>query len=110
MDHPTPPLYEEAPPFICSRRIGTGPTPDEPPVYCGKPATWHIIWTLEGDNSIACDEHADSARANWVFAGMHPYSEVCSMPGSRWVPELDRCVVDEELLGLASSVSVSAPA
>lgn len=62
---------------------------------CGKPATWHIIWTLDGENGSACDEHHASSTAAYVCVCSHRRGPDCMMPGSfiLWPPE-NRCVVD----------------
>lgn len=100
----TPPLGGNAPPLQCNRLMGG--TFDEPEL-CGKPGAWHVIWDLDLNNGICCDEHAEEARRLWVFIGFHPYSEVCSIGGARWLPDKDICVVDDDDLGLAIGGVVS---
>ncbi len=97
-----PPIGGVAPPLQCNRVL-SGSFDD--PTYCGRPGEWHIIWNYEAENGITCQEHADEARRRWVFVGMHPYSEVCSIRGARWLADEDRCVVDDDDLGLSASVS-----
>lgn len=95
-----PPLGGVAPPLQCNRILNDDL---EHPDHCGKPGKWHIIWTADTENGIACDEHADEARRRWVYFGMHPYDPVCSMPGAMYLVAEDRCVVDEGLLGLVDA-------
>lgn len=100
-----PPLGQVAPPLQCNRLMSgafDAPEPD----YCGKPAKWHIIWTSDGENGIACDEHADEARRLWVYFGLHAYEPVCSIRGARYLPDEDRCVVDDGDLGLVAETSM----
>jgi hypothetical protein len=69
--------------------------------HCGKPAVTHVIWDAEMRNGLVCHEHAQEAAARWFPIGMHPYEMVCSIGGARWIPDEDRCVVDDEDLGLS---------
>jgi hypothetical protein len=98
-----PPIGGHAPALQCNRL--TGGTFDQPD-YCGRPGTWHIIWTADAENGIACDEHADEARRLWVYFGLHAYDPVCSMPGATYLPDEDRCVIDEDSLGLTAAAAV----
>ena len=61
---------------------------------CGKPATWHIIWTLDAENGAACDEHFEDARATWVYVCAHRRGPDCMMPNSIVVWDENRCVVE----------------
>lgn len=97
----SPPLGGAAPPLQCNRAL-EGPL-DNPTRYCGKPGTWHIIWTADCENGIACDEHYAEAKSRWVFYAAHPYEPVCSMPGAVFLVDENRCVVDEDLLGFHAS-------
>jgi hypothetical protein len=90
-----PPLGGHAPPLQCNRAFNAALTD-----HCGKPATWHIIWTSDAENGLVCDEHANEARRRWAFVGIHPYEMSCSMPGARYLADENRCVVDEGLLGI----------
>jgi hypothetical protein len=58
---------------------------------CGVPAGWHVIWDSETmDNSVACESHAD-AIPSAARVGLHRLEADCTMPGSVWDPETDRC-------------------
>lgn len=83
-DRPTPPLGDEQPDGGGSCTFGADPN------LCGKPATWHIIWTPDGENGLACDEHAEYARAHFVNYDRHLFGGVCCMPGSFVVWSWDR--------------------
>lgn len=63
---------------------------------CGKPATWHIIWTLDAENGAACDEHYENAKANYVFVCAHQRGADCMMPNSVVLFDENRCVVEGE--------------
>lgn len=98
-----PRLSGVAPPLACTREVGGTP---ERPTHCGRPATTHIIWNMQAENGLACDEHAVEAR-RWAYAGMHPYEMVCSIGGARWLPDEDRCVVDDDDLGLEATAEMA---
>lgn len=70
------------------RTCGYG-TPDN---HCGRLATWHILWTVQGDNSLDCDEHMAKAQTRWVYFARHPLSPDCTLKGAIW--RKDRCVVE----------------
>lgn len=82
-----PPLMGVAPPLQCNRVTGA-----HDGEYCGREGKWHIIWTADCENGIACDEHADEAKRLWVYFGLHPYEMACSMPGSRYFADIDKCL------------------
>lgn len=88
-----PPIGGVAPPLQCNRLFNND---FRHPVYCGKPATWHIMWTADLENGIACDEHAQEARERWVFYAIHEYEPACSMAdfGAVYVHAINRCVID----------------
>lgn len=76
---------------------------------CGKPGTWHIIWTLDAENGAACDEHYENARAQFAFVCAHRRGSDCMMPGSIVLFDENRCIVegdpiDGPILALASRV------
>ncbi|MFD8577184.1 hypothetical protein ACFV1H_17865 [Streptomyces virginiae] len=63
---------------------------------CGRPATWHVAWTLvtPADFTLFCDEHLAAANAQTVYADRHPAEIVCDMPGFGWViADPSRCVL-----------------
>ena len=96
-----PPMFDIAPPLVCSRWMVNG--------NCGKPATWHVIWTADMENGLCCDEHMAEVRREWAFYAAHPYEMVCSIRGCRFIEEENRCVVDDDDLGLEATESVAEP-
>jgi hypothetical protein len=52
--------------------------------YCGRPATWHVMWDRALDNSFTCDEHMRLVEARWVFDDRHRVVADCGMPGALW--------------------------
>jgi hypothetical protein len=98
----TPPLGGEAPPLRCNRLTGGS---FDRPEHCDRAATHHIIWTADLENGLCCDEHYQEAKQKWAFFGAHAYEMACSMPGATYLPGEDRCVVNEELLGLCAHVA-----
>lgn len=97
-----PPLYEECPPLDCVRKLDDGS-------YCGKPATWHIMWDSDLENSTACDEHMAEVRNQWCFFAAHPHEWPCTMPGRMYDHEHNRCFVDETLVGLEAADTIAVP-
>lgn len=75
--------------------------PSEAIEDCGKPATWHVMWDAELDNSLTCDEHMALIQQRWMYADRHPVTADCTMPGALWVFLNDRCEFPE----LESSVA-----
>lgn len=63
---------------------------------CPDKATWHIMWTAEGDVGLACDPHMDVARRRFVFADSHRIGADCAMPGAFWDFDNRRCIVPDE--------------
>lgn len=98
-----PPLGDIAPPLQCNRLLEW---PDQAS-RCGKPATWHVIWTSDMENGLACDEHYDEARSTWAYFAVHPYRMECSMPGAVYVHAENVCRTDEDSLGLPSLVEAA---
>lgn len=94
-----PPLFGVAPPLACSYWLGDR--------NCGKPGTWHIMWTEDLENGIACDEHFAEVRERWCYYAIHEYRPDCSMPGALYHRDENICVVDEGELGLAVAQAVS---
>lgn len=89
------PLGGVAPPLQCNRVVG-GTLGGDDEEYCGKDATWHVIWTSDLENGLACDEHMDEIRRRWMFFAVHPYEPTCSMPDAVYVYDENRCVIDED--------------
>lgn len=83
------------------------------PPTCSRRATWHVIWTPDGENSIGCDEHAQEAEKRWTRYDRHPLTETCGMPDSNiiwsWDEAPGRCVwvVSEETLALAEAAKAT---
>lgn len=82
------------------------------PNLCGKPAAWHVIWTPDGENSTACEEHAAEAQQRWTAYDRHPFGGVCIMPGTFVVwswqepPGLCKWHVEDEELAAAANATV----
>jgi hypothetical protein len=105
-----PPLGGVAPPLQCLRLLaGTPGGGDE--IHCGREGKWHIIWTSDCENGICCDEHYAETRDRWAYFAAHEYRMECSMPGAVYIFAENRCVIDEDGLGLRDLVaSVTQPA
>lgn len=63
--------------------------------YCGRPATWHVMWDGAMDNSFTCDEHMDLIQQRWVFDDRHPVVADCGMPGALWSYKDGHCFVPD---------------
>lgn len=109
-DGPFPPLGAARPVMdaTCGRLAPGG--------HCGKPATWHVIWTSDTENGLCCDGHMDEVIRRWAFYDRHPVGAACTLPDVRLVWSWDdppgRCVwvVDEETLALAlAAEAVASP-
>lgn len=83
-----PPIVKgqgRAPTGVCSRWIGDSP--------CGAAGTHHVIWDSDMRNGCVCPSHYDEIKANWVYVGLHPYTQACASPGiAVWLDDEDRCV------------------
>jgi|tagenome__1003787_1003787.scaffolds.fasta_scaffold20983200_13 hypothetical protein len=66
------------------------PTGQEPD-YCHAPATWHVMWDGDLDNSFTCDQHMDLIQRRWMYDDRHPVVADCGMPGALWMYKLNRC-------------------
>jgi hypothetical protein len=75
-DELLPPLGGSAPALFCS--YGLGP-------HCREFAAWHIIWTPQGDNGLACDQHKAETDRRWAYWTAHRYEPVCSTDGARFI-------------------------
>jgi len=82
---------------------------DTPDTDCKNPATWHIMWTTDGDAGLACDQHITEAR-RFVFLDSHPVGPDCVMPGTHWDFDAKRCVVPGEPSVEAAAVEQPATA
>lgn len=92
-----PPVGGHAPPLLCSR-LRNWPIPSS---RCPNEATHHVMWNEDGDNGLVCEEHRLEAVAQWKPMAVHPYEMACSMPGALFVHDENRCVIDEEWLGVS---------
>ena len=96
-DRSLPPEGAEAPGLVCSRLT------DTPLGHCGRPAVNHVMWDAEsGRNGLVCEDHAIEAVTLWEPDGVHPYDPVCSIGGSLWSWDLNRCIVDLDGLPIAA--------
>ncbi|MEU3990103.1 hypothetical protein AB0F24_17300 [Streptomyces platensis] len=59
--------------------------------YCAAPATWHVMWDGEFDNSFTCDGHMELIKSRWMFDDRHPVAADCGMPGALWMYKKHRC-------------------
>lgn len=64
--------------------------------YCGQPATWHVLWDGDLDNSVTCDEHMMLIQRRWVYDDRHPVTADCTMPGALWMFRLKCCQFPSE--------------
>ncbi|MFJ3507835.1 hypothetical protein [Streptomyces luteogriseus] len=62
---------------------------------CPNDATWHIMWTTDGDVGLSCTPHMDVAR-RFVFVDSHRVGPDCAMPGALWDLDGKRCVYPDE--------------
>ena len=65
---------------------------DTPATDCPTDATWHIMWNTDGEVGLACDPHMAEARRRFVFVDSHRVGPDCSMPGTLWDFDNQRCV------------------
>lgn len=98
---PHPPMYDER--QWTDRTCGY-----EAPIgnRCPNLATMHVLWTVDGDNSIDCDQHWNETKQRWTYVLAHPLEAVCCAPGSTWVFAENRCLIE----GLDESVPALAEA
>lgn len=91
-----PPLGGIRPVFEVTCGAGSEPN------LCGKPATWHLIWDDDTENSLSCDECRAWAHKRWIVHDEHPLCETCTVPDRSiiwsWDEPPGRCVwiVSEE--------------
>lgn len=71
--------------------------------YCHKPATWHVMWDGDLDNSFTCDEHMELIQRRWMYDDRHPVVADCGMPGALWMYKLHCCEVPSESVGNAAA-------
>jgi hypothetical protein len=83
-------FYEDlgpAPTGVCCRWTGDSP--------CGAAGTHHVVWDSDLTNGCCCAAHTAEARQEWVYIGLHPYTEDCAAfttGAAEWLPAEDRCV------------------
>lgn len=77
---------------------------------CPNDATWHIMWTTDGDVGLACDPHMAVARKRFAFVDSHRVSPDCGMPSARWDFENKRCFYPDEPAVEAASAEQPATA
>lgn len=63
---------------------------------CAAPATWHVMWDGDFDNSFTCDTHMKLVEARWMFDDRHPVGPDCGMPGALWLYSKQRCGCPDE--------------
>ncbi|MFC7909039.1 hypothetical protein [Streptomyces nigra] len=94
---------------VVSRGQKCGHSPgDTEATDCPDDATWHILWTPEGDAGLACDPHMAVARERFVFVDSHPVGSDCGRPGAHWSLHNQRCVLPDE--PAAQSAAAEQPA
>ncbi|MFE7727444.1 hypothetical protein ACFU5D_16815 [Streptomyces anthocyanicus] len=76
---------------------------------CPASATWHIMWTADGDVGLACDPHMAVARERFVFVDSHRIGPDCAMPGVLWDFDHQRCVYPDEPAVEAAAAGRAAP-
>jgi hypothetical protein len=54
----------------------------DPGQLCGRSAVGHFLWTHDGENGVACDQHTATAMAD--AEDWHPITDDCTMPGVVW--------------------------
>ena len=99
-----PPLGDIAPGLECSRWMGNH--------NCGRAGIWHIFWTADGENSIACDAHMLEALERWAPVTSHLYDPICSIPGAAVVMPDDGpsyCYVPDEGSEVEAAASCHLP-
>lgn len=74
---------------------------------CGEPATWHVMWDGDCDNSVACDTHMQLVLRCWVFDDRHPVGADCTMPGALWLFKGRRCEVPSESTDVSASAAIT---
>lgn len=92
-------MTEPFPDFTPTERIGDPRCGSQPAAHvpaCGKPATWHVLWTATppAPLSLLCDEHMAHAQQNLVYVDRHPAAVICDIPGTGWLTGTSsRCVL-----------------
>lgn len=83
----TPRLGVITPTQVCGYETGG--------TICGAAATWHVIWTPDGENGAACDRHMPNAKT-FAYWAAHRYEDVCGAPNSVFSNEENRCHIPGE--------------
>lgn len=74
------------------QRCGFSPG-DTDETTCNAPATWHIVWDVDLENGLACDQHMTCAQ-QYAYLDRHEVTPDCSIPGSMWDFDGRRCLVE----------------
>lgn len=81
---------------VCTRTVTVTDDKDQELLgFCGALATYHLLWTSDGDCSPACEEHALEAIRIWRPVQVHKIAPACVSPQGAWDLEEKRCVVPE---------------
>lgn len=88
IDNPPPSIGREV---NASQQQCTFSPDNTPATDCGQPATWHILWNLDIDNSLACDQHMAFADWQHAYIDRHPVGPDCCMPDTVWLDIAKRC-------------------
>lgn len=59
-------------------------------------AVVHLIWTPDGENGFACEDHRREALTRWCPYAVHELGPDCGMPDSRFIEEENTCRVPDE--------------
>ncbi|MFH9579114.1 hypothetical protein ACH4MO_14085 [Streptomyces globisporus] len=76
-----------------SRQRCTFSPGDTDEATCKTPASWHVAWSADMENGLACDEHMAVAQ-QYAYLDRHQVGGDCSMPGSSWDFDRKRCFID----------------
>lgn len=98
-----PPLGGHAPALRCGRLLRFPNSSSQ----CPEEATHHVIWTEDCENGLVCEAHRIEAVSQWEPYAVHPYDMACSMPGAVFIHAENRCVTDEEWLGVTTEQEMS---
>ena len=84
-----PPLYMESTSLGCHKREAK----DAPP--CGALAQYHIFWTPDMEDSLACEDHALEAIEVWKPWRIHKISPPCMTPSppARFLSHENICIL-----------------
>lgn len=83
---------------------------DTPSADCGAPATWHILWNVDCEVSLACDQHMTVVHSRYVFVDSHRIGPDCAMPGALWDTAAKRCLYPDEPVSSTAAAELHTPA